>query len=253
MYFWMCSSNRSSLCVYQSMETPPDTDTLIQYALGTLEPNEVAKVAAAVAQSQELALEVAKWQSYLAIFAQSVPQTSPSPWLEQKILASIRRKIRTAPRPIAQRPSATRALGSFFARAFPIAALAFGLFFAWRSTQLENQIVLLQQQATTRISVLSESKLVKLASSQNIAIGQAYLTANGQLVIALKLPEPRLGKIYQAWYIEKNQQKPQPLETFSTHLATKLPRNAAVLAISLEPAGGSSLPSEVLGFGEIKF
>ena len=249
----MSSSNHGSLCVYQSMETPPDTDTLIQFALGTLEPNEAAQVAAAVAQSQELALELAKWQGILAAVGQSVEQTSPSPMLESKILAQIRLKNRAAPRRFSQRSRSPRTFGSFFARAFPIAALAFGLFFAWRSNQLEGQIVSLQQQAKTRVSVLSESKLVKLASSGNVPIGQAYLTPDGKLVIALKLPEPVTGKTYQAWFITKGGQKPQPLETLQTNLDTQVPNNAAVIAISLEPIGGSTTPSEVLGVGEVKF
>jgi anti-sigma-K factor RskA len=235
------------------METPVDTDTLIQYALGTLEPNETAQVAAAVAQSEVLALELAKWQSYLAIIGQSVEQTEPSPMLEQKILTAIRKKVRAAPRPMSQRQTTSRMFRSFFTRAIPIAALSLAVFFGWRNTQLENQIVVLQQQAKTRVSVLSNSQLVKLASSTNIPIGQAYLTPSGQLMIALKLPEPSVGKTYQAWFIAKNNTKPQPLETLQNNLDTKVPSNTVVIAISLEPIGGSTTPSEVLGVGEVKF
>jgi anti-sigma-K factor RskA len=238
------------------METPPDTDTLIQFALGTLEPAEAAKVALAVAQSQALTLELAKWQESLAVLAQSVEQTSPSSMVETRILEQIRgsKKPIAAPRRGSRVPQ--RQTGLFrglLTRAFPVVAVALAVFFAWRSSQLENQIVSLQQQAKTRVTVLSESTLVKLASSQNIPIGQAFLTPNGKLIIALKLPEPEAGKTYQAWFIQNGQSNPQPLETLQTSLDTHVPKNAAVIAISLEPIGGSTTPSQVLGVGEVKF
>ncbi len=243
------------------MKAIPDPDTLIQYALGTLEPDLAWQVQEAVIASPALALELAAWQKSLSLFALDVPQHNVPNNLEAKILERIRQpNVRPAPtiktRQLPQSRSAT-----FWTRAvaFPVAALAIAAFFGWRSLQLESQVSALSSQVNqistqsqARISILSQSSLVKLASNQNTPIGQAFLTPEGKLVIALKLPTPQTGKTYQAWFIAKGESAPRPLETFSQSLDTSIPANAVAVAISLEPTGGSSTPTEVLGVGAVK-
>ncbi len=243
------------------MKAIPDPDTLIQYALGTLEPDLALQVQEAVIASPALALELATWQKSLSIFALTVPQKSVPKNLEAKILERIRQPVSRPAPTLKTRQLPQSRTASFWTRAvaLPLAALAVAAFFGWRSVQLETQVTALASQVKqvglqnqARVEILSKSSLVKLASSQNTPIGQAFLTPQGKLVIALELPTPQSGKTYQAWFIAKGESAPRPLETFDQSLDTSLPSNAVAVAISLEPVGGSKTPTEVLGVGAVR-
>ncbi len=244
------------------MKALPDSDTLIQYALGTLEPEQMLEVAAALEVSPTLRLEVAAWQKSLYALSSNTPMHNAPANLEQRILE----QVRTVPQsiPVAAKTNipatiepktnipATRA--PIWTQVIAVAAIAGVAVLGWRGQQLETQISGLQQQASTRASVLAQSSSVQLVSTtQKTAIGTAFLTRDGQTIITLRLPAPPKGKTYQAWFIAKGEAAPKPLQTFNSSLDTSLPSTAAVIAISLEPAGGSSVPTEVLGTGEIKF
>lgn len=234
------------------MKAQPDSDTLIEYALGNLEPSQHAEVEAALLASPALALELAAWQKSLSALAATVPQSSPRPQLEGQILAAIRQPVpqTTAPRPMQR--SAPRPMRSVLAwtRAASVVSLALAGFFVWRGTQLETQITALQTQAASRVATLAQSSSIRLTSNQNAPIGQAFVSG-GKLVIALQLPEPPKGKTYQAWVILKGETAPRPLETLRSSLDSQIPSNVAAIAISLEPVGGSKTPTEVLGVGSV--
>jgi anti-sigma-K factor RskA len=231
----------------------PSSDTLIEYALGTLEPQQKAAVERALAQSPFLALELAAWQRSLAVFAQVLPPIPSSPSLEQKILVAIRQLAQMMPpmRLRAAHPQSRR--GRILPFALAAAATVAALFLGWRSTQLEARLVALEQRSTSRLAVLAQGSAVSLVSSNQIPIGQAFVRPDGTVLIALRLPPPPAGKTYQAWFISPNNTAPQPLQTLETSLDTSIPVGSLALAISLEPVGGSSAPTEVLGLGEVRF
>jgi anti-sigma-K factor RskA len=229
------------------------SDTLIEYALGTLEPQKQAAVEQALLESPTLALELAAWQRSLAVFARVLPPIPPSQGLEQKILATIRQLAQVMPtmrlRGTAQPAPNRRILPFALATAASLAAVVFG----WRSTQLENRLNAFEQSAKTRLEVLAQGSAVQLVASNKNPIGQAVVRPDGTVLIALRLPPPPAGKTYQAWFIAPNQKAPQPLSTLEQGLDTRIPVGSLALAISLEPVGGSTTPTEVLGVGEVKF
>jgi anti-sigma-K factor RskA len=233
----------------------PTSDTLIEYALGTLEPPDKVAVEQAVAASPALALELAAWQRSLAVFAQVLPPIAPSATLEQKILAAIRQLAQTMPAFRARKAPLKRRFGVWrmVQVALSAAAVVTAVFFGWRSSQLQTQLVSLEQRTGARVAVLAQSKVVSLVSSRKNPIGQAFVQPDGTVLIALRLPPPPAGRTYQAWFIAPNQSAPQPLSTLETSLDTSIPVSSVALAISLEPVGGSKTPTEVLGVGEVKF
>lgn len=239
------------------MKAIPDTDTLIEFALGTLEPETAKWVEQAVSESPALALELSAWQKSLAAFGSNLPAVTPSVQLEARVISAIRQahppiSRRAAPQP-SRRASPRANIFLALTSALSAVGLLAAVFFLWRNQSLEQQISALQRVNATRVQVLSASSAIQLASNKNIPIGKAFLTPNGQLVIALSLPEPQAGKTYQAWFIEQGQSTPRPLQTLSTSLDAVVPSNVAAIAISLEPSGGSTTPTEVLGVGVVKF
>ena len=133
-------------------------------------------------------------------------------------------------------------------------ALALVAFLVLRSNQLQTQLNALQITRAQQTAILSSGSPIQLASTASGAtpIGQAFLTRDGKIVIALKLPAPESGKTYQAWYIPKNESAPRPLETFDSALTTSVPADASAIAVSLEPIGGSKVPTTVLGIGTVR-
>jgi anti-sigma-K factor RskA len=231
------------------------SDTLIEYALGTLEPPDKEAVERQVAQSPALALELAAWQRSLAIFAQVLPPVPPKSSLEPKILLAIRQLAQVMPvlRPRGAATTHRFGVWRMLQVAMSAAAVFAALLFGWRNSQLENRLNRLEQSASTRVSVLAQSSTVQLVSSNKNPIGQAFVRPDGTVLIALRLPPPPTGKTYQAWFIAPNQKAPQPLSTLAQSLDTSIPVDSLALAISLEPEGGSTTPTEVLGVGEVKF
>ncbi|MFN3267103.1 MAG: anti-sigma factor domain-containing protein [Deinococcales bacterium] len=231
------------------------SDTLIEYALGTLEPSQQAQVEREVAKSPALALELAAWQRSLAVFAQVLPPVPPNPSVQQKILMAIRQLAQVLP-PVRSRATLPRPRAGawrIFRIALPAAAMLAAVFFAWRSNQLETRINALEQTSQMRLNVLSQAQSVALVATNKDPIGQAFVCPDGTVLIALRLPAPPAGKTYQAWFIAPNQKAPQPLQTLEQSLDTNIPVGSLALAISLEPTGGSTVPTEVLGVGEVKF
>ncbi len=229
------------------MNTRPDDDTLIQFALGTLEPERTKELELLMQSDPTLAIQVASWQKSLALLGSTVPQSNPSAGLEHKILQS----IRNANPNLVLKP-VPRNIMPMIIRALSFAAIATAVLFGWRSNQLGQEVAQLKLELLNRTAVISEGSLIKLASNANNSIGQAMLTKSGQLMVALKLPAPESGKTYQAWVILKGETAPRSLKTLSSDLSISIPASAIAIAISLEPTGGSLSPTQVLGSGAIK-
>jgi anti-sigma-K factor RskA len=231
------------------MNTRPDDDTLIQFVLGTLEPEKAKELELLVQSDPTLATQVTSWQKGLALLGTTVPQSSPSADLEYKILSSIQSLKPVSV--VVLKPVPSNIIPMLI-RALSFAAVATAVLFGWRSNQLGQEVAQLKLELLKQTAVVSEGSLIKLASNTNISIGQAMLTKSGQLMVALKLPAPESGKTYQAWVILKGETAPRPLKTLSTDLSISIPASAVAIAISLEPMGGSLTPTEVLGGGAIK-
>jgi anti-sigma-K factor RskA len=235
----------------------PSLEDIALHAVNALEPSAVADLERAVAASPALQAELSAMQSVLAKLGRSLPQHTPPPALEARVLQRVRTQERT---PLATRSLTTAPRRAAMPWARPAIAtvslmgLALVAFLGVRSNQLQTQLDAFRARNTQQTAILSSASNIKLASTTDNAtpIGQAFLTSDGKIVIALKLPAPQVGKTYQAWFIPRGETAPRPLETFSDTLTTAVPADAAAIAVSLEPSGGSKTPTTVLGVGAVQ-
>lgn len=237
----------------------PSLEDLALHAVHALDATSSQALDRAVAASPALQAELTAMQSVLAKLGRSIPQTAPSAALEPRIFKRISglETLLGSGRPIpgaslagAPRSPWTRPVFATVS----LMALALIAFLGLRSNQLEGQLNALKITGVQQTAILSSGSSIQLASTASGAtpIGQAFLTKDGNIVIALKLPAPATGKTYQAWYIPKGESAPRPLETFDSALTTSVPADASAIAVSLEPIGGSTVPTTVLGIGTVR-
>jgi anti-sigma-K factor RskA len=234
----------------------PSLEDIALHAINALEPHHAAELERAVAGNPALQAELSAMQSVLAKLGRSLSQHTPPPALEARVLQRLKVQNDT-PRPTRPRTT-TRRANTSWARptiaTVSLMGLALVAFLGVRGNQLEGQLNALRSRNAQQTAILSSASNIKLASTSDNAtpIGQAFLTGDGKIVIALKLPTPQAGKTYQAWFIPKGETAPRPLETFSDTLTTAVPADAAAIAVSLEPSGGSRTPTTVLGVGAVR-
>ncbi len=121
------------------------------------------------------------------------------------------------------------------------------------ATAQRSQIAVLgieKRAGDARVSVLLAP------GSKHFSIPQGEIvTKNRRLFIAMRLPAPPSGKIYQAWTLAKGSKTISPSVTFSPAsngvAIVELPINAeglAAVAVSVEPTGGSKAPTSTPKF-----
>jgi len=127
----------------------------------------------------------------------------------------------------------------------------------------QAQIAALQAQVSAREEVATHSDLQARGLDARLAAvlapggrhfsvpGGEVVTSGGRILIVLPhLPALPAGKVYQAWTVAKGAKALKPSITFTPDpdgvALIELPQNAsniAVLAVSVEPAGGSQQPT----------
>ena len=203
--------------------------------------------------------ELDEWQATAAALSLASDSVEPSPQVRERILSEVRKDLSSTPQVIPFRSAPRRDVWSSFGSLGAIAAvllfiaLIVGLIVLWRQNQdikerlaRAREYVELVNTPGARVSDLrgvdpGQSATVKLAYDRN---GHAILTAS-------KLPSVSQGKAYQLWFIVGNK-PPMPGKTFvpdsggNAVLKEEMPREAIdanVFAITVEPAGGSSVPT----------
>ena len=238
----------------------PSLEDLALHAVHALDSTSSQALERAVGSSPALQAELTAMQSVLAKLGRSIPQTAPSATLEPQIfkrIASLDTLLGKTRSGIPGASLADAPRGPWTRPVFAtVSLMAFALiaFLGLRSNQLEGQLNAVKANSVQQTAILSNASSIQLASTASGAtpIGQAFLTKDGQIVIALQLPAPASGKTYQAWYIPKNESAPRPLQTFDSSLTTSVPADASAIAVSLEPIGGSKVPTTVLGVGTVR-
>jgi hypothetical protein len=128
-------------------------------------------------------------------------------------------------------------------------------------TATDSQVALLRGQVTAEraaVSALRERLEAQSRVASVLATGRRFVVRDGQvvksgagLVIALHdLPAPPKGKVYQAWTLDRGARTMTPSITFTPdakgNAIVALPQvtaRVAVVAVSVEPAGGSKAPT----------
>jgi anti-sigma-K factor RskA len=237
-------------------------DVLSLYALGALEGEERAAVAAHLESCRECREELSRLESDLALLALSA-EAAPPARARDKLLAKVRRE----PRPVfaQQKPRWSWLLIPAFA-ALALAAIAIHLWNQNRELRQEvaAQRALVEQQrleaahaqAVLAVLTSAEAQRVTLvaANAQPQQQGKAvYIPRNGQLVfMASNMPSAPAGKAYELWLLPKSGASPMPAGMFKPDaggsamvMMPPLPAGmeAKAFAVTLEPESGSPTPT----------
>ena len=220
------------------------------HALSALDAADESVLNEHLAECAECSRELADWEATAASLALSADPLEPSPQVRANILSKIGSDKSGSNVVPFGRPSRTRwgSLSSIAALVL-FAALIVSVVVLWqqnRKLRRENEVYqLVLTTPASRIAQLSGTReatgaTAKLAYDNN---GQALLIVNN----LARAPE---GKAYQLWFIVGD--KPLPGKTFNPNehgfsmTADQVPevaRNAAVFAVTLEPAGGVRAPT----------
>lgn len=244
------------------------TDLLVAYALGALEPEEMARVGTLLVERPELRTLLAELRATAGLLPYGLPESAPPAELRQRVLDRAVGRARRVAQPAA--PSRLRgvlfALGSLAAVA--LLALTFTLtqLGAARAelAQVRQQIAASEQRVAALAAERSDLAQA-LTGAEAIGRlagpgGQATVlqSDNGELLVAAQLPPLDAGQVYQLWLIA-GEGAPESGGVFTVDssgfgmiaLGPGAPAGVT-LAVTAEPAPGSPGPTtDVLVAGQL--
>jgi anti-sigma factor RsiW len=240
------------------------------HALSALDPAEDRVLSEHLSSCEECRLLLAEWESTAAGIALSSDPLEPSPSVRARILSEVKNEA-TRSNVLSFAPSASRNVWSSFGSFGAIAAalvfvVAIGaLFVMWRQNQSQKAEIqrLAEEIARTQELLKQNADVMRILSSPGARMTElaatpmapgatakiAYDMTGEARLMASGLPEAPAGMAYQLWYIVGD--KKMPGKVFSTlngsgRLADRVPSeamNAAVFAVTLEPATGVQAPT----------
>jgi anti-sigma-K factor RskA len=235
------------------MTSPPDDilDLLTAYALGVIEPDQIARVSALLDQQPELRATLAELRATADMLPYGLPAASPPPELRQRVLDyATGRSIPAAPippRPIANRMRGwALGLSGIAAVALLAAAIGWAQLFQTRAQLAQSRAELVQTQAQVADAQVLLASLTGAGSSATI-----LRTRAGATVLIAQLPPLQPGRVYQLWRIQGSN---NPASAGLFHVssqgyatlalpASQQPQAGEVVAVTNEPDGGSPGPT----------
>lgn len=247
------------------MNTEHVTDLLPLYALGALEADEQAQVEAHLPQCPTCQAEAAELMALTASLAAAVPSRRPRPGLRAAVLQRIAETPRARVAPVAasrsRPPAAARPPARWLAVNWGMAAVVAALagLLAWNVylTRRVNSLQAQYRQQAAAVALISSPQTESMAlygqGQWLSASGRAYVdpTSRNVVLIVEHLAPLPAGQTYQAWIITDAGPKNAGLVNVSrsgwgmSWLTTPYP-DQGVIGVSVEPAGGSERPSEVV-------
>lgn len=226
-------------------------------ALSALDAGEARALNDHLSECDECRMELQEWEATAAAMAVSAKPMEPSPEVRERLLNEIRKEL-TVPEVVPFR-SATRNIWTSFGSLGAIAAvilataLIVGLIVLWR----ENRAMRAELARAQEFLQLVNTPGSRVTELKGTAVGPGATAKlvydnNGRaMLMAYQLPNVPEGKAYQLWFIVGND-PPMPGKTFVPDntgqgtLKDQMPQaalNAAVFAITMEPAGGVPAPT----------
>jgi anti-sigma-K factor RskA len=234
------------------------------HALSALDAADERALNEHLAECAECRRDLAEWEATAASLALSAKPMEPSPQVREKLLTQIRAENSASD----QRASEKSASEGFASNVVPFgrpprtvwnslgliaavilfAALIVSVIVLWqqnRTLRRENEFYQLIAAPGSRVAELSGTREAEGATAK-----LAYDIEGRAFLIATGLPRAPEGKEYQLWYIVDN--KPIPGKTFapdskgqgtSRESVPDIARKSAIVAITLEPAGGMQSPT----------
>jgi anti-sigma-K factor RskA len=231
-------------------EIPADVAELISlHALGVLEPDqaELAEQHIAASDACRRAFEDALETS--AALALCVADSEPPGDLRDRIVAAARTE-RAQPAPRRAAPGIRERLGRLFTPSggFALAGIAAAIVFALIAVTQHNSASSARDRQAALVSILasSDARVVPLEAADGSVSGRV-IVAKDRAALISSLGAPPSGRTYQAWGLPAGGGKPVPLPTFSRTGAVVILDHVgryAKVAITVEPSGGSQVPSQ---------
>ncbi len=253
------------------MNDTPDRDALLDlvaaYALGVLPPGEHALVTAfllhdAQARAEFDALRPAA--DLIGLAAEEPVDSTRSARMKERLLAAVdARAVSAVPRGTIRRNGSARSSWFVGAGLATAAAVVFALVSTIQNFSLRSDLANADSRAASLQAQIAQNERVRTRDREMVADltasdAQRYPVPQGEVIkhgahLYLTLhalpPLPR-GKVYQAWTIAKGTKALVPSIIFTPSASgtavVALPENAdtlAVVALSVEPDGGSKVPS----------
>ncbi len=205
-------------------------ELIAAHALHALAPAEERQVEQHVAQCGQCRDRLRELEALAATLAYAAPAASPPPELRDRVMAAIGPVVAA---PVAQprRRSAPGWWPRFSLVAVPALAAAVLALGVWNLS--------LRGQVTDQGHELAHGRVVALAG-----VGNALVSPSGVVKLYVRAAPAPSGKTYEAWVIDGG--TAYPAGTFASSGTVKLTREASrgdTIAVTVEPAGGSSKPT----------
>jgi anti-sigma-K factor RskA len=235
------------------MTSPPDDilDLLTAYALGVIEPDEIARVSALLDEQPELRATLAELRATADMLPYGLPEASPPAELRQRVLdhATGRSTPTTSspPRRVVNRMRGWMlGLSGIATVAILAAAIGWAQLFQVREQLTQSRAELVQTQARVADAQELIASLTGEGSSASI-----LRTRDGETVLIAQLPPLQPGRVYQLWRIQGTND-PASAGLFhvseqgyatATLPADQQPQAGETVAVTDEPDGGSTGPT----------
>jgi anti-sigma-K factor RskA len=232
------------------------------YALGAMEPAEVASFEAELARSPDLRREVEELRRAASYLAMAAPQAAPPARLRDRVLAQGR-----ASRPITSASSAAASRPRFTLLPWLAAAAAIAGVIVMQgrySRERGSREAAVAQSDSLRLALVTRDSLIATLLAPDVETAKLVATgrppaarlywnrSSNQIVLAaFDLPPAPRGRTYQLWGIAGAGSTPVSLGTFNTsgagegRLTAAVPAGLtiAIGAVTEEPEGGSPQPT----------
>ena len=233
-----------------------------EYTAGLLEGDERRQLTALIESGDPVVQDQLKdSEAFLARLAWMAPQVEPPPLLRSKLLNSVRATAAGAAPVVVAKPSRVWMLG--WAVAAGLAVVSLYSLFALRAASGElrnvgNELAAVRLDAAHSRKVLAvvlsrDARYIRLSTAQNEPLFRAFWGAASGLVLSgANVPVPANGRTFQLWVVPKGGASPVSAGVFLPQVDGQVlliaetslrPGDAAALAISDEPAGGSAQPT----------
>lgn len=237
-------------------------DDVAVYALGTLPESEAERVRAHIETCAECREEYEALAATVTAVARSAESCTDaangavyaSPLLKARIMREVRGQsdAQAAPAPAARKSASLVWPAYAIAAACLAIALGLGAMNLSLTNRLHHAEALQQETATTRaVDDTTVSDLLNEHAKRYIVPGGEIVRSNNHVYIAMDdMPQPPVGKVYQAWTEPKGSKTMVPGATFvpDRHGVAILPISSDAnalhaIAVSIEPPGGSKAPT----------
>lgn len=216
-------------------------EPLVDYALGSLEAQEVVQLEAHLATCAECRAEVNRLRSTLSLLAEELEPVAPPSGTWDRVQSRLRPQRRTLP----LRWVLPAAAGFLLT-----ATAAFGT--AWWRSQNALREARASQAIIHQWMSWGDVRFVPLATKNGSVKGRVLLRPDGRALIVMPEAAPA-GQVYQAWGLYKRDRSaPAESLAISDRAVFEVQmRPYPWFWLSLEPSGGSRVPSKGIGWSQV--